>query len=153
MTPTVPFIARRDSQEPWQLLADGAMTGGAVTFGDARIPPQSSGPSLHVHEREDEAAYVIQGLMTFRVGNDMFEAGPGTLVWLPRNVPHTFANLSDEPVWAFGTTIPAGLEGMFVEQAKYFDSLSGPPDERTIDEIGAKYGVRRLGPPLSPDTG
>ncbi len=87
--------------------------------------------------------------MTFQIGEETLEAGPGTLVWLPREVPHTFANLGDEPVWAFGTTTPAGLEGMFEEQAAYFASLSGPPDEAVIDEIGARYGVRRVGPPLS----
>jgi hypothetical protein len=39
-------------------------------------------------------------------------------------VPHTFANLGDEAVWAFGVTTPAGLEGMFSEQAEYFASLT-----------------------------
>lgn len=150
MSPTDPFSVRADPDAgPWQVLAAGDKTGGTVVFGEARLPPRTSGPHLHVHSREDEAAYVIQGVMTFVVGDERFEAGPGTLVWLPRDVPHTFANLGDEPVWAFGTTTPAGLEGMFEEQAAYFASLSGPPDENVVDEIGARYGVRRVGPPLA----
>jgi hypothetical protein len=56
--------------------------------------------------------------------------------------------LDDEPVWAFGTTTPAGLEGMFQEQADYFASLQGPPDPARIEVIGARYGVTALGPPL-----
>lgn len=151
MTVTEPFRISREGDDPWVVLADGGMTGGAVSFGEARLPPRSPGPSLHVHSNEDEAAYVVDGTMTFRVGDDTFEAGPGTLVWLPRGVPHTFANLSDGPAWVFGTISPAGLEGMFAEQAAYFASLTGPPDETRIDEIGARWGVTRVGPPLDPD--
>jgi hypothetical protein len=91
---------------------------------------------------------VIAGVMTFVVGDRRFEAGAGELVWLPREIPHTFANLGDEPTWAFGTTTPAGLEGMFAEQTEYFASLQGPPDPATIADIGARYGVTALGPPL-----
>ncbi len=147
---TRPFdVTARDSTNPWQILADGEMTGGQVSFGEARLPARTSGPGLHVHTREDEAAFVIQGVMTFVVGSKTFEAGPRTLVWLPRNEPHTFANLSDEPVWVFGTITPSGLEGMFAEQADYFASLDGSPDPAILRELGARYGVTPLGPPLA----
>ena len=135
---------------PWQVLAGGASTADAVIFGEARLPPMTAGPSLHVHTREDEAAYVLEGVLTCVVGEETVEAAAGTLVWLPREVPHTFANLSREPVRVFGVTVPAGLEGMFEEQAAYFASLDGPPDESVIQAIGAKYGVSVVGPPLSP---
>lgn len=150
MTFTEPFVVHRDASNPgpWQVLAAGERTAGTVIFGEARLPARSSGPGLHVHTREDEAAYVISGVMTFVVGERRFDAGAGQLVWLPREVPHTFANLGDEPVWAFGVTTPAGLEGMFEEQAAYFATLQGPPDPHVIEGIGARYGVRSLGPPL-----
>ncbi len=151
MTLTDPFVALRDVSDPapWQMLATGDRTGDVVTFGEARIPAHTAGPGLHVHSREDEAVYVIAGTMTFVVGERRFDAGPGSLVWLPREVPHLFANLGDEPVWAFGTITPSGLEGMFKDQAEYFGSLKGPPDEDRIKAIGDKYGVRSLGPPLA----
>lgn len=150
MTLTEHFVARRDRDAPgpWHVLAGGDLTAGSVIFGEAHLSPRTSGPGLHVHSREDEAAFVISGVMTFVVGDRRFEAGPGELVWLPRTVPHTFANLGDEPVWAFGVTTPAGLEGMFEEQAAYFAGLNGPPDPERIREIGDRYGVRNLGPPL-----
>lgn len=148
MTVTDPFRTSRTGDALWEVLAGGDKTGGAVTFGDARLPERTSGPALHVHSREDEAAYVIEGVMTFRVGDETFEAGAGTLVWLPRGVPHTFANLSDQPARAFGTITPAGLEGMFAEQAAYVATLTGPPDPARLDQIGARWGVTRLGPPL-----
>ncbi|MBW3579366.1 MAG: cupin domain-containing protein, partial [Actinobacteria bacterium] len=73
MSMTEPFRVSRDSDDPWVVLADGSKTGGAVSFGEARLPPRTSGPSLHVHQNEDEAAYVIQGIMTFSVGGETFE--------------------------------------------------------------------------------
>lgn len=130
------------------MLALGDRTGGSVIFGEAHVPAHGGGPGLHVHSREDEAVFVISGTLTFVVGERRFEAGPGTLVWLPREVPHVFANLGDEPVWSFGTIIPSGIEGMFKEQAEYFADLQGPPDPERIKAIGEKYGVRNLGPPL-----
>jgi mannose-6-phosphate isomerase-like protein (cupin superfamily) len=150
---TEPFAVRRssDASEPWQVLAGGDRTAGTVMFGEARLPPRASGPGLHVHTREDEAAFVISGVMTFVVGERRFEASSGELVWLPRRLPHTFANLGDEPAWVFGVTTPAGLEGMFEEQREYFASLTGPPDPERVGEIGARYGVRSLGGPLTPE--
>jgi mannose-6-phosphate isomerase-like protein (cupin superfamily) len=150
MTLTAPFVVQRDASMPgpWQILAGGDRTVGAVMFGEARLPARSVGPGLHVHSREDEAVFVISGVMTFLVGDRRFQAGSGELVWLPRQVPHTFANLDDQPVWAFGVATPAGLEGMFAEQAEYFASLQGPPDPERIRQIGDRYGVRALGPPI-----
>lgn len=48
------------------------------------FPPHTAGPNLHVHTREDEASYIISGVLTVVVGDRTFEAGPETLVWLPR---------------------------------------------------------------------
>lgn len=153
MTLTQPFVARRDDEVPgpWQVLAGSDRTAGTVVFGEARLPARTSGPGLHVHTREDEAVYVVSGVLTFVVGERRFEAGSGDLVWLPREVPHTFANLGDDPAWAFGTTTPGGLEGMFEEQAAYFGSLQGPPDPERVAAIGARYGVSVVGPPLAVD--
>jgi mannose-6-phosphate isomerase-like protein (cupin superfamily) len=80
---------REPGSAPWRVLAGAALTGGAVGFGDARLPPHMAGPNLHVHTREDEASYIISGVLTVVVGERTFEAGPETLVWLPRGLPHT----------------------------------------------------------------
>src|SRR6188472_2989819 len=95
---------RQPGDGPWRVLSGAEITGGNVGFGDARLPPHTAGPGLHVHTREDEASYVIAGVITFVVGDRTFEAGPETLVWLPRGVPHTFANRGDEEAWAVGVT-------------------------------------------------
>jgi mannose-6-phosphate isomerase-like protein (cupin superfamily) len=149
MTDSRAFLVHRQAADaPWQVLAGGDRTDGQVVIGDAVLPPRTAGPGLHVHSREDEAMYVIEGVMTVRVGERTFEAGPGSLVWLPRGEPHTFANLSDAPARTVGVITPAGLEGMFRETHEYLSSLSGPPDPARLAEIGAAYGVTALGPGL-----
>ena len=149
MTLTHHFTAtRRADGPPWQVLAVGDRTDGQAVFGEAELAPRSSGPGLHVHTREDEAVYVSEGVLTVRVGEETFEASAGTLVWLPRGEPHTFANLSEQRLRAFGVITPAGLEGMFRETEAYFANLLGPPDPQALSDIGARYGVTALGPGL-----
>ena len=151
MTMTQPFLVASDDhrRDPWRVVAGGERTGGLVTLGDARMPPRTPGPGRHSHSREDEAIYVTSGVLTVEVGEQRHQVGPGSLIWLPRGIPHTFANLSDEPVWAVGVITPSGLEKMFAEIAAYLAELTGPPDPQTITTINAKYGISPAdGPPL-----
>ena len=149
---TAAFLVRRDADQgkPWQVLAGAESTGGLVTFGEARVPPRTAGPSRHVHTHEDEAIYVVSGELTVEVGQARHQVTPGTLVWLPRGEPHTFANLSDEPVWALGIITPGGLERMFAEQEDYLVGLTTPPEHEVLMAISAKYGVAPVdGPALT----
>jgi len=150
MTVVEPFSIDASNQEaPWAVLAGGGRTGGLVTFGQTRLRPRSAGPPRHVHTYEDEAIFVFSGVLTVEVGDRRTEAGPHTLTWLPREVPHVFANLSDEEVWAVGVIAPAGLEEMFEARDRYIAQLDGPPDMEVIRELNRRYGVRPVeGPPL-----
>lgn len=143
-----PTGLRRADGRPWQVLMGGDVTGGQVALGEACLPARTSGPGLHVHSREDEAVYVAEGVLTVRIDDDVFDAPTGTVVWLPRGEPHTFANLSDEPVRTFGVITPAGLEGMFREAEDHAASLDGPPDLARMADVAARYGVTHLGPGL-----
>ncbi len=84
-----------DGTRPWRVITDGSQSSG-IGFGDACIPPGAPGPGRHVHTHEDEGIYVISGILTVEVGDQRYEAGPESLVWLPRGVPHIFANLGEE---------------------------------------------------------
>lgn len=88
-------------------------------------------------------------MLTVVLGNERFEVPAGGIAWLPRGVPHTFANLMADPVHVVGKIVPAGLEAMFVEQTAYFHSLKGPPDPDVLLEIGRPYGVSVLGAPIA----
>ncbi|MDP8908198.1 MAG: cupin domain-containing protein [Chloroflexota bacterium] len=155
---TDPFVLGPDESRgvgggPWRTRVRGADTGGLLIIGDAEMPPMSAGPSLHVHTREDEASYVVAGVLTVVLGDERFEVPAGGIAWLPRGVPHTFANLTTEPVRVVGVAVPAGLEGMWAEFAAYFDALQGPPDPVALDEIGQRYGITVVGPPIAVPAG
>jgi mannose-6-phosphate isomerase-like protein (cupin superfamily) len=137
------------ANEGWITRVTGVDTGGLVTIGEAVIPPRTSGPSLHVHSREDEVYLVRHGVLTVQLGDEWFEVPADGLAWLPRGIPHAFANLADEPVRLNGLILPAGLERMFAELADEMSGVAGPPDASRIGEIEARYGMRTVGPPIS----
>ncbi|MGI8562719.1 MAG: cupin domain-containing protein [Candidatus Dormibacter sp.] len=150
MTLSEPFVVEPGPRTgPFKVLAGGDRTGGQALFGDAKMGPKVPGPPRHVHKNEDEAIYVIEGTLTFDVDGRRFEAGPGAFVWMPRERPHSFSNLSTTPAWAFGVFLPPDVERFFEEQEQYFASLAGPPDEDVLGAMAAKYGITFLGPPLS----
>ena len=72
-----------------RIKARAADTGGAFGLVEGSFP-EGFGPPLHIHHREDEGFYVLEGEIRFRQGDDEFVAGRGTLVWGPRGVPHAF---------------------------------------------------------------
>lgn len=110
------------------------------------------GPPLHVHDREDEAFYVLDGEIRFRQGDEEFVAGPGTWVWGPRGVPHAFRVEADE-ARALVIVTPGGFERMFeVGGTPVGDSIQ-PPAEDGYDPEAAKalaeqFGFEVIGPPL-----
>jgi mannose-6-phosphate isomerase-like protein (cupin superfamily) len=94
---------------------------------------------LHRHHREDEYSFVIEGRMGALLGDDVLEAGPGDLVFKPRDQWHTFWNAGDEPCRILEIIAPAGFEQYFRELV---DTLAGGPlDPAVVGELGARYGL------------
>jgi quercetin dioxygenase-like cupin family protein len=104
-------------------LAEGKDTGGRLTVYEILFPPDS-GPPLHVHEREDEAFYVLEGGLSVRMGDEEFEAPAGSFVFQPRGIPHTFRSSSDG-ARVLLLVVPSGFEG-------YFRALSRPAEAMTL---------------------
>ena len=151
MTTHDPFVVGPpgDRSRPWRVVADGSRSNG-MALGDAWIPPGAPGPGRHVHTHEDEGIYVVAGVLTVEVGDERHEVGPESFVWLPREVPHAFANLGTEDVRTVGLLSSPGLTAMFRDQGEYFAGLQGPPDPAVLLEISLRYGVRPVeGPPLA----
>ena len=131
-----------------RLLAGRNQTGDTVTVFEGEIL-RKGGPPLHVHDVHDEMLLVVSGTLLVRAGDDTQELGPGAFVWLPKGVPHTYANPSDAPVRVVSISAPGGVEAFLTEQADYFAGLAGnPPDFAKLAEIGAKYSGRVVGPPI-----
>jgi quercetin dioxygenase-like cupin family protein len=107
------------------------------------VTPPGGGTPLHVHHREDEGFYVLEGHYLFEADGKTFEARTGDFVFGPRDVPHRFTNIGDTDGTILLTIEPAGLEDFFAELA----AVQGPPDPAAIAPIFAKYGLELLGPP------
>lgn len=125
-------------------------TAGALSIFQGTIGP-NAGPPLHVHDAEDEALLVLEGELTVQLGDQRHIVGTGGFVWMPRGVPHAFANLGTVEARALGINTPGGIERMFTEQADYLGGLAAgeAPDPQRLGEISAHYGNRVVGPPLT----
>lgn len=121
----------------------GKETEGRYAIMESLIPP-NQGPPLHVHHREDEAFYILEGDYLFEVDGKQMELHAGDFAWAPRDVPHCFQNIGSTTGRLLVTVEPAGVEGFFMEVA----AMSGPPDPAKIAPLLARYGLELLGPPM-----
>jgi quercetin dioxygenase-like cupin family protein len=98
--------------------------------------------SPHRHTKEDEAWYVIEGELSFEVGEQAAIAGPGTFVYAPRDVSHSF-KVNKVPARYLILFTPAGIEDLFAEVAELRQALGGDTAdfEKRRNEARAKYGV------------
>jgi mannose-6-phosphate isomerase-like protein (cupin superfamily) len=130
------------------IKAGAADTGGAMTAMEGVLGAWASGPPLHVHDGEDECIYVVEGRLLMQLGEEVHQLGAGSFAWLPRGIPHTFANAGPSPVRIFGVTVPGGIEEFFAAQSAYLASLDGPPDPAELARLAAGRGSV-VGPPIS----
>src|SRR3954453_23197854 len=80
----------------YRFLATGDDTNGKYAIWEAIVPP-GGGPPPHVHSREEEGFFILEGEMTFRIGGSVLVAKPGTFANMPIGTPHSFRNESDQP--------------------------------------------------------
>ena len=99
---------------------------GVVAVIEVASPPGFKGPPLH-HHRFDEAFYVLEGELTFRLRDEVFTRRAGELAFAPHDVPHTYANHSDAPARALIICTPAGFERYFARMRARRDGVEPPP--------------------------
>ena len=139
------FTARNDdgtahlSGESSQLRLRAEQTDGLFSLTESTLQPGSEQAPLHMHSREDETFYVIEGTITAHVGDQTRDLGPGESVWLPRGVPHRIEASGGEPVRLLMLIAPAGLERFFEE----VDAMhaAGTLDSEAMRETAARYGI------------
>lgn len=124
-----------------------ADTGGAYAVMEA-CTPANTGPPLHLHQREDEWWYILEGDFLFEIDGNSIHAGPGDTVFAPRGSRHTFQNVGTVPGRTLVTVVPGGLDEFFQEVSAAVPP-GRPPDPGVILPIFHKYGLEFLGPPLS----
>jgi mannose-6-phosphate isomerase-like protein (cupin superfamily)/predicted enzyme related to lactoylglutathione lyase len=128
-------------------------TGGEYSLYELTVPPQL-GALPHIHHRETEAYYVLDGEIEFLRGEHTVRARVGEFVFVPRGVVHGFTNVGQEPARFMGIVTPGGLHEKLLsglgEPAKT-ETLppppEGPPDVERIMQIVREYGTEMVLPP------
>ena len=123
-------------------MIDGAESGGGFSLVEHPMPPRKLAAPLHRHSREDEYSYVLEGRMGADLGGEIVEAGPGDLVFKPRDQWHSFWNAGDEPARILEIISPAGFEQYFRDLTEVLPS--DPDAERDFEAIAAvaaRYGL------------
>jgi quercetin dioxygenase-like cupin family protein len=129
----------------YRFMATGDETDGRYAMFEAIVPP-GGGPPPHIHSREEESFYVLEGEITFQVGDDRFVAKAGTFANMPVGSLHSFRNDTDKLARMIISVAPAGLEKMFLEvgQPVGFGQQAPPPSKAEIDKLLAvapSYGI------------
>jgi quercetin dioxygenase-like cupin family protein len=135
----------------------GDQTAGRVAVTE-NLAPRGSGSPLHVHHREDEWFYVIEGELTFWVGGEVISAPAGSFVYGPRDVPHTFVVSSEQARYLL-VLEPAGFEGFIRTLGQPAPRLEIPPPAdppgpeamEAIMRAAADHGIEIIGPPGIPE--
>lgn len=121
----------------YTFLVTGEESGGAYFAMEALVPP-GGGPPPHIHRREDETFYLIEGEIEFRLGDETIVAGPGDFVNVPRGTVHCFRNAGATPARMVLTFTPAGMERFFEETLEPAPNRAqAAPDN--LDEVVARY--------------
>lgn len=131
--------------EKIHVLLSAQETGGAFALFMEEVPPQA-GPPLHIHHREDETFYVLEGELVVQLGEERIIVPAGCAAFLPRGVPHTFTNRGAEIARALVALTPGGLERFFAEVEPLVAGVE--PEMPAVLAIAAKYGIKAVGPPL-----
>ena len=133
------------------IKATGRETGGRYTLVEVLEPEGEEAP-LHVHHREDEAFWVLEGELTFEVGDQKIEASPGSFLFGPRDLPHRYT-VESGPARLLFMLSPAGFEEFIYASSEPAKERTlppppvGQPDEAEMEQLGAlarQYGCELL---------
>lgn len=108
------------------------------------VVPAGDGPPLHIHHNEDEVIHVVDGSYEFWLDGKTELKGPGSSVFLPRGVPHTFRVLGDQPGRNLAILTPGGFENFFIEAAAR--NLRIPDHMVEVAALASRYGLEFVGP-------
>src|SRR3954449_12083613 len=121
-----------------RFMIDGEDAGGDFSLVEHPLSARALAAPLHRHTREDEYSFVLEGRMGALLGEEVLEAGPGELVFKPRDQWHTFWNAGDEPCRILEIIAPAGFERFFKELSDMGGAINADPDE--LIALGERYG-------------
>lgn len=121
----------------YRFLVTGEESGGAYFAMEALVPP-GGGPPPHIHTREDETFYLIEGTIEFLLDDERVMAGPGDFVSVPRGTVHRFKNIGSDTARMILTFTPAGMEKFFEATLEPAPADGQEPPDN-VDEVAARY--------------
>jgi quercetin dioxygenase-like cupin family protein len=129
----------------YTILASGEETCGAYALIHVEVPP-GGGPPPHVHRREDEAFYVLEGELAFQADGRDIAVTSGTWVTLAKGSLHTFRNAGTATAKMLIVVTPAGLERFFAEVGHKATDRAVPPPATPADielllAVAPRYGL------------
>ena len=132
-----------------RIHVDGDGSSGAFCLIEMTQPAGDMSP-LHVHHRDDETFYVLEGTLSVFAGDEHIVLEAGQAYVAPRGVPHTYRAETDVRSLLVGT--PAGFEQFVRAAGAPAEALTLPPADRPVDpealaRTAAEYGIEILGPP------
>ncbi|MGI8580215.1 MAG: cupin domain-containing protein [Solirubrobacteraceae bacterium] len=117
--------------------AEGDSTAGALSVMEFTLAPGFPGPVPHTHREMTDIFYVLEGTVTFLVGEEQKVGAAGTFVLVPPGNVHTFSNPSDQPARLLNLQTPAGLEQYLKEVAAL--TSNGQPDPAEMARLASQY--------------
>jgi len=109
------------------------------------IMTTQGGPGRHLHHAQDEWFYVLEGEYVVEVGEERHFLHPGDSIFLPREVPHAWAHISEGTGKLLGALQPAGTFEQFVEE---FDQAGAQATREQLQALTEKHGMKNMGPPI-----
>jgi quercetin dioxygenase-like cupin family protein len=126
-----------------RILAGADSTDGSFSVVESTEAPGSAAP-LHVHHGEAEAFYILEGTIELTCGDQTLTAGAGDFVYTPRDVPHRYAVVGEQPARVLLLFSRPGFESFFAEAGAPLDRPAAPPDPEVFQRLVAKYDMDLL---------
>lgn len=153
--PDAPFLKQADEGDAsWflgTLVTDritAEETRGAYSLTEHLLAPMYETP-YHLHQNEEEMFYILDGELTIYTEDGTFTANPGETVVIPRQQPHGYRVMSEEPAKKLVLISPAGFEGFFHEAGEPAQARELPearePDFEKLEALAPKYDLEILG--------
>jgi hypothetical protein len=132
----------------WSWKANGRENQGRFDFLVIDHLAYGAGPPLHFHDTQEDSFFVLEGVLTVQLGDDVVELGPGDFATAPPRVPHSLTNANaDQPVCrAVNLLTPGNDFDAYLNQLEQFAARG---DHQAMEQLHAEYGVTIVGPRLA----
>lgn len=121
-----------------RFLVEASASGGRVALIEHLLAPRALAAPVHLHERDDEFSYVLEGRVGALLGSDEVEVDAGGVLVKPHGQWHTFWNPDDRPARVLEVIAPAGIEELF----RHLDGLDAWPDPEELTRLATRFGAR-----------